>query len=188
MYFIKLNRGILLLNISNNKMEKKLNLKSEQFLTKFKDDIREMLIKLKFSENDKANDLLEYVYEYERLMFNKDDLSKRKRVKNSIPTQNRCNAKRANGEQCTRKRKDGCEFCGTHAKGVPYGLSAEECVVCTKQIDVFVTDIMGIVYYVDKFNNVYKTEDILEKKTDPAIIAKCKKINGVMCIPEFGLC
>ena len=189
MYFIKLNRGILLLHISNNnKIEKKLNLKAELFFTKFKDDIREKLIKTKFSENDKANDLLEFVYEYERLMFNKDDLSKRKRVKNSIPTQNRCNAKRANGEQCTRKRKDGCEFCGTHAKGVPYGLSAEECVVCTKQIDVFATDIMGIVYYIDKFNNVYKTEDILEKKTDPAIIAKCKKINGVMCIPEFGLC
>jgi hypothetical protein len=179
----------LLLHISNNnKMEKKLNLKAELFFTKFKDDIREKLIKTKFSENDKANDLLEYVYEYERLMFNKDDLSKRKRVKNSIPTQNRCNAKRANGEQCTRKRKDGCEFCGTHAKGVPYGLSAEECAVCTKQIDVFATDIMGIVYYIDKFNNVYKTEDILEKKTDPSIIAKCKKINGVMCIPEFGLC
>ena len=55
-------------------MEKKLNLKAELFFTKFKDDIREKLIKLKFSENDKANDLLEYVYEYERLIFNKDDL------------------------------------------------------------------------------------------------------------------
>ena len=42
-------------------MEKKLNLKAELFFTKFKDDIREKLIKLKISENDKANDLLEYV-------------------------------------------------------------------------------------------------------------------------------
>ena len=36
--------------------------------------------------------------------------------------------------------------------------------------------------------NALVSEDILEKKTDPVIIAKCKKINGVMCIPEFGLC
>ena len=65
-------------------MENKLNLKTNLFFTKFKDDIREKMIKLKFSENDKANDLLEYVYEYERLLFGKEDLSKRKRVKNSM--------------------------------------------------------------------------------------------------------
>ena len=187
MYLKKLNRGNLLVILSNNKMEKKLNLKAEQFFTKFKDDIREKLIKLGFSENAKANDLLEYVYEYERLIFNKDDLSKRKRVKNSIPTQNRCNAKRANGEQCTRKRKDGVEFCGTHAKGVPYGLTADECVVCTKQIDVFATDIMGIVYYIDKNSNVYQAEDIISNKINPKIIAKYQKDGEKYSIPEFNI-
>jgi hypothetical protein len=168
-------------------MEKKLNSRSELFLTAFKDNIRAKIIELKFEDKSKLNDLLEYVYEYERLIFSKDDLSKRRRVQNSIPTQNRCNAKRADNKQCTRKRKDGFEFCGTHSKGAPHGLADDVCGVCTKKIDVVATDIMGIVYYIDKFNNVYKTEDILEGKTDPKIIAKSTIINGKMCIPEFGL-
>ena len=168
-------------------MEKKLNSRSEVFLTAFKDNIRAKIIELKFEDKTKLNDLLEYVYEYERLIFSKDDLSKRRRVQNSIPTQNRCNAKRADNKQCTRKRKDGFEFCGTHSKGAPHGLADDVCGVCTKKIDVVATDIMGIVYYIDKFNNVYKTEDILEGKTDPQIIAKSIINNGKICIPEFGL-
>ena len=168
-------------------MERRINKRIESYISTFKDNIRDKVTTIGITP-EHSNPLLQYIYDYERLAIGKDDLLKRKRVKNVVPFFDRCCAKRANGEQCTRKRKDGCEFCGTHAKGVPYGLSAEECAVCTKQIDVFATDIMGIVYYIDKFNNVYKTEDILEKKTDPAIIAKCKKINGVMCIPEFGLC
>ena len=169
------------------KMEKKLNSKSEEFITRFKDSIRTKAIDLKFDDKSKINELLEYVYDYDRLLFSKDDLSKRKRIQNSIPTQNRCNAKRADNKQCTRKRKDGFEFCGTHSKGAPHGLADDVCGVCTKKIDVVATNIMGIVYYIDKFNNVYKTEDILEGKVDPAIIAKAQQINGKSCIPELGL-
>ena len=168
-------------------MEKKLNSKTEAFITAFKDHIRSKAIELEFAEKHKINELIEYVYEYERLQFNKDDLSKRKRVQNAIPTQNRCSAKRADNKQCTRKRKDGSEFCGTHTKGAPNGVADELCGQCTKKLDVVATEIMGIIYYIDKFNNVYKTEDILENKTNPAIIAKCQIINGKQCIPEFGL-
>lgn len=168
-------------------MEKKLNSKSESFITSFKDSIRTKAIDLNFEEKNKINELLEYVYEYERLVFSKDDLSKRKRIQNSIPTQNRCNAKRADNKQCTRKRKDGYEFCGTHSKGAPHGLANDICGVCTKKIDVVATNINGIVYYIDKYNNVYKTEDILEGKTDPQIIAKTQIINGNLCIPDIGL-
>jgi hypothetical protein len=66
-------------------------------------------------------------------------------------------------------------------------LADDVCGVCTKKIDVVATNISGIVYYIDKFNNVYKTEDILEGKIDPAIIAKAKVVNGQICIPELGL-
>jgi hypothetical protein len=168
-------------------MEKKLNSKFESYITSFKDSIRTKAIDLKFDDKAKINELLEHVYEYERLLYTKDDLSKRKRIQNSIPTQNRCNAKRADNKQCTRKRKDGSEFCGTHTKGAPHGLADDVCGVCTKKIDVVATNIMGIVYYIDKFNNVYKTEDILEGKTDPGIIAKAKIIGNKVCIPELGL-
>lgn len=166
-------------------MEKKLNSRAEQYITKFKDDIRSKLIELGIVEQEKANALLEYVYEYDRLTFSKDDISKRKRIQNSIPTQNRCNAKRADNKQCTRKRKDGCEFCGTHSKGAPYGMADDVCGDCTKKLDVVAKDVNGIVYYIDKFMNVYKTEDILSCKSNPAVIAKCREINGTIVIPEI---
>ena len=46
---------------------------------------------------------------------------------------------------------------------------------------------MGIVYYVDKSNNVYKTEDIIEGKQNPRIVAKYVKDGAKYKIPEFGL-
>jgi len=46
---------------------------------------------------------------------------------------------------------------------------------------------MGIVYYLDKTNNVYKTEDILEGKQNPRIVAKYTKEGTKYKIPEFGL-
>lgn len=49
--------------------------------------------------------LTTFVYEYEKLKLTKEDFMKRKRVKNTVPIQQRCLAKRANGEQCTRKKR-----------------------------------------------------------------------------------
>jgi hypothetical protein len=133
--------------------------------------------------------MLEFIYDYQRLVIVKDDMVKRKRIKNSIPALNRCCAKRANGEQCTRRRKENCDFCGTHSKGTPHGLiqtdgnSGND----SHKLEVFAEEISGIVYYLDKYNNVYKTEDILDGKQNPVIIAKYQKTNGLYSIPDFGL-
>jgi hypothetical protein len=169
-------------------MEKRLNRISETYITNFKNNIRDKILEISFEEKTKINELIEYVYDYERLTFVKEDFIKRKRVKNSIPSTNRCNARRANGEQCTRRRKENCEFCGTHSKGVPHGFMEEEDVTqSTQKLEVIALDIQGIVYYIDKYNNVYKTEDIILGKDNPAIIAKCVKTATGYSIPEFGL-
>ena len=107
-------------------MEKNNNKRIETYVTGFKDNIRCKITELEFQEKQKINELLEYAYDYNRLVLTKEDFVKRKRVKNAIPTLNRCNARRANGEQCTRQRKEGCEFCGTHNKGVPHGFMSED--------------------------------------------------------------
>ena len=104
-------------------MEKRINKKFETYISEFKDAIRSKISAINIAEKDKMNELIEYIYEYERLSFSKDDFAKRKRVKNSIPNINRCNACRANGEQCTRRRKENSDFCGTHFKGTPHGLT-----------------------------------------------------------------
>ena len=167
-------------------MEKRLNKKIETYVIKFKDETRNKLNELNFSDKDKLNELLEFIYEYERMVFSKDDLVKRKRIKNSIPVSNRCNARRANNEQCTRRRKDGSEYCGTHAKGTPNGfVQMNECGDCNKKIEVHAEDINGIVYYIDRFENVYRTEDIFIGKENPEIIAKYVKQNGTTTIKEF---
>jgi hypothetical protein len=172
-------------------MEKRINKKIENYITDFKDNVRNKINELDVQEKSKMNDLIEYVYEYQRFALQKEDLSKRKRVKNIIPSLNRCSAKRANNEQCTRKRRDGCEFCGTHAKGTPNGmiLNGGEllCVSTLQKKQVFAEDINGIVYYIDNTSNVYKTEDILQEKQNPEIIAQYVKDNGRYSIPEFGL-
>jgi hypothetical protein len=170
-------------------MEKRLNKKIEAYVTSFKDAIRNKIACLDFEEKEKTNELIEYVYEYERFVLIKDDLNKRKRVKNSIPCSNRCSAKRANGEQCTRRRKENCEFCGTHSKGTPNGLISvnDPETVLLQKVQVVAEEISGIVYYIDSFKNVYRTEDILEGKQNPEIIAKYIHENGRYTIPSLGL-
>ena len=56
------------------------------------------------------------------------------------------------------------------------------------KIEVFVQEIQGINYYIDKNGNVYKTEDIVSNSKNPLIIAKYNKnVKGDYQIPEFGL-
>ena len=172
-------------------MEKRINKRIETYVTTFKDDVRKKISSLEFDDTHKTevNELLEFVYDYERLVIEKDDLIKRKRIKNAIPVLNRCNAKRANGEQCTRRRKDKCEYCGTHVKGTPHGLVTATDVnnETLHNIEVIAQEICGIVYYIDKFNNVYNTEDIMQGKQNPSIISKYVKHNGIYSIPGLGI-
>ena len=119
-------------------------------------------------------DLMTMVMGYEKFKLCSDDLVKRKRVKNVVPLFDRCVAKRANGEQCTRRKKEGEGYCGTHTKGRPHGSVNEtpENVVTNKKVEVWIQEIKGIVYYVDADHNVYDPEDILLNKINPKIIMK----------------
>jgi hypothetical protein len=169
-------------------MERRLNKKAESYVTTFKDDIREKATQLNILKNDGVNQLIQYIYDYNRLSFGKEDFQKRKRVKNFVPIFDRCCAKRASSEQCTRRKKEGCEYCGTHMKGTPHGLvENEENKQTTQKIEVWAQEILGNVYYIDKFGNVYQAEDIVNNKTNPKVIAKYVKNGDVFSIPEFGI-
>lgn len=166
-------------------MEKRLNKKVEEYLTLFKDNIKTRTQELNLKD---IEPLIQYIYDYERLVFEKDDLAKRKRVKNIVPYFERCNAKRANGHQCTRRKRNEMDCCGTHSKGSPHGYfqldpPKEE----TKTTEVFVRDIKGIMYYIDNANNVYDTEDVLSNRENPRVIAKFEKHDDVYSIPEFNI-
>ena len=168
-------------------MEKNINKRIDTYISEYKNAMWEKISHIGFSEKEKINEFLEFMYEYRKLSLTKEDFSKRKRVKNCIPELNRCNALRANGEQCTRQRKDNCNYCGTHSKGTIVGTSSTEKHEIQKKLEVFAQDIQGIVYYLDNAENVYRTEDILEEKTNPDIIAKYIRTESGYSIPEFGI-
>jgi hypothetical protein len=170
-------------------MEKRLNKKVDTYITSFKSNIKEKMDEMGLSTNQEVNQLLQFIYDYERLAFAKEDFQKRKRVKNFVPIFDRCCAKRASNEQCTRRKKEGSEYCGTHMKGTPHGIidGQDKIKVNTQKIEVWAQDIQGIVYYIDKFNNVYQAEDIVSNKINPKIIAKYLKIGEQFSIPEFNI-
>jgi len=170
-------------------MEKRLKKKIELYITQFKESIREKITLMGLTKCEQMNQLLQYVYDYDRLSFSKEDFQKRKRVKNFVPIFDRCCAKRANNEQCTRRKKEGSEYCGTHLKGTPHGIvdNQSETTSTTQKVEVYAQDIQGIIYYIDKNNNVYQVEDIVSNKVNPKIIAKYVKDGENYSIPEFNI-
>lgn len=174
-------------------MDRIINKRIKTYVTDFKAFIKTKTMDsfTPLENEQKVNDFLQEIFNYECLVLTKEDISKKKRIKNSIPGCNRCIAKRATGEQCTRKQKEGYDYCGTHVKGVPYGIVTEngETQIENELVrsEVIAKEIHGIVYYIDTYNNVYKTEDILNNKKNPEIIAKCEQINGEYSIRKFGL-
>ena len=185
-------------------MEKHVNHKIEQYQVKFKNDIKDWIVAHNVSVIDVQNpdkvlngEFLQFVYDYNSMQMNETDFKKRKRIKNPVPAFELCIAKRANDEQCTRRKKtngepkDGVtQFCGTHVKGTPHGVVSSDVDLKkpNEKIEVWVKDIKGINYYIDAQFNVYKTEDILSNKVHPAIIAKWVKVTeDIYSIPQFGI-
>jgi len=169
-------------------MERKINKKLETYITNFKDDIKRKIQEMGLHENEEINKLLQYIYDYERLVLEKEDFAKRKRIKTFVPIYDRCCGKRANGEQCTRRKMADNELCGTHIKGIPYGkVESEEVKINTEKVEVWGEDIQGIIYYIDKLNNVYDNTDIIKNILNPKIIAKYVKVGNSYSIPELNI-
>jgi len=166
-------------------MERRVNKRIDSYMSLFKENIRDKMEVLSI----KNDVLLQYIYDYERIEFSQDDFMKRKRVKNVVPMFDRCCAKRASGEQCTRRKRVEEEYCGTHMKGVPHGVidNKGETKDSTYKVEVWAQDIQGIIYYIDKVDNVYKAEDIVNNIVNPKIIAKYIRNGEHYSIPEFGL-
>ena len=170
-------------------METRITRKVDTYLTSFKEDVKTWFEK---NEADIAgpagkSEFLKFIFDYDALTLSKEDFTKRKRVKNTVPCQLRCCAKRANGEQCTRRRKDSDEFCGTHIKGTPYGKIVTDMSELhkPKKRDVWVQEIKGIQYFIDTEQNVYSHDDILSNKHNPSVIASYSKVGDIYSITNF---
>lgn len=170
-------------------MEKRIKQKVNDYILQLKEDVIQY-IQDKNCDNADKNMIVNYITNYTTVQLEKEDFVRRKRVKNVVPFYERCQAKRANGEQCTRRRRKkqegDCKFCGTHVKGQPHGVISENKNEATfKKITVFAQDIKGIIYYLDNNNNVYDNQDIMDGVRNPKIIAKYQCIDNEYIIPEF---
>ena len=162
-------------------MEKRINDKVMLYVDTFKGEIKSYIEgNQNMSFSDKS-DFLKFIYDFDNITINKEDFAKRKRSKSVVPFYNRCIAKKSSGEQCTRKKKCDSAFCGTHDKNRPHGeiseLDKEENIL--KKVEIWIQEINGISYYIDKNNNIYKTEDILSNSQNPQIISKYINESGI---------
>lgn len=164
-------------------MERRISKKVNDYTYNFKNEIAE---RLKVMDSSDPTEIMNFIYQYKNFELTKEDFMKRKRVKNMVPVYERCCAKRANGQQCTRRKKDDSQYCGTHSKGTPHGVMNEnETVSNITKVEVSAIDIKGIVYYLDNEGNVYDTEDIIANKKNPRIIAKYEKNGEEYFIPSL---
>lgn len=183
---MKLNidiKGVYRINIKT--MKKKITQKVDSYMGKFKNDIKTYIqennIEVNFNGEDHIGEFLKYIYDYGSLEFEETDFQKRKRVKNRVPDFNRCCALKFDGTRCSRKIKNETEghYCGTHLKGIPYGSILDNVDINVnekeKKVEVWFEEINGIMWYIDKNNNVYDSNDIVSGNKNPKIIDKVIK-------------
>ena len=82
-------------------------------------------------------------------------------------------------------------FCGTHIKSTPNGVvnhTDDTATEKNKKVTVWYEDIVGIQYYIDEDNNVYRPEDIMSNKLNPDIIGTWEKNSrNEYSIPNLGI-
>ena len=158
--------------------ESKLNAAIKQHFDEFKNELR-----MQLTQQVCNSAIMDFVDGYSMPALNEEDYMKKKRVKNPIPFHEKCVAKAANGEQCSRRKKKGSDFCGTHNKARPHGIiTADPCQqskdgssVVKKEIEVWLEDINGIMYWINDIGTVYHPDDIRENIENPRVIAHYEK-------------
>jgi len=169
-----------------------INKSIETYVVQFKHELQQKINELEIvtsqssdSDRTKIRELMEYIYEYPKLSLTKKETNTKDQSSTSFQQDLFCIAKRSDGIQCTRKKKKNCDYCGTHAK-LENTNSTKLSIPQTKKMDVSAEEINGIIYYIDTYDNVYHTEDILEGKENPRIIAKAmKNMDNSYLIPEL---
>tara|TARA_B100000795_G_scaffold157815_1_gene118498 strand:- start:1111 stop:1626 length:516 start_codon:yes stop_codon:yes gene_type:complete len=167
-------------------MEKRITQKINTYFQDFKISLKAKIDEQNIESKESYNNIIQFLYDYQQLEINKNDFTKRKRVKNTVPFHERCCAKRANNEQCTRRKKNNELYCGTHIKGRPHGeISNKTSSKIIKKKEVWAIDIKGIIYFIDNDNNVYNHDDVMEGVENARIIAKYEKNGEEYNIPSI---
>ena len=143
-------------------MDTDLNNQVANFICEFKNDLKVKTLSLSLPQADKL-ELVEYIYNYPRFQVNLSKYEKKKREPKKIPPINeRCTAKRSNGEQCSRRKKKHFEFCGTHLN---HSDAPSQPSLIEKEL--VATNVNGILHYVGEKGLVFSPEDVLRGSVNP---------------------
>jgi len=161
------------------------NSKLNALITDFMDDFKSAL-RDKLQSGESHLSIIDYIDNYHPPTITEEDVMKKKRIKNVIPFHDKCIAKRANGEQCSRRKKKDGDFCGTHSKACPHGTISLDTMtfnniagnkgVVKKQIEVWLEDINGIMCWINSEGAVYHPDDIRNNIENPRVISHYEKI------------
>ena len=154
-----------------------------------KTKINETIIAISVDYNLDENELLS---KYSPKLNSIQEITKIKRKRKSIPKEQCCLGRKQFGEQCTRRKKPGSEFCGSHMKSLPYGRIDDQkehlCKVKGKRgrkkkkvsieeneeyIQTWIDKDLGDKYLIDKYNTVYTNNP-----ESPKIIGKKNILTG----------
>jgi len=154
-----------------------MNKRINKLIDKWWNEMRQNLqTQVKSSPDITGDSIMHNLWQLPPLQLKESDYQKRQRAKNVVPLYERCIAKRANGEQCTRRRREGATFCGTHAKGTPHGtINMDSVETPLQKVNVWLEEIAGISYYIDDKGNVYNPQDVYQNKINPRKIHKYEK-------------
>lgn len=152
-------------------MDTDINNQVANFICEFKNDIKFKALSLSLPEADKLA-LVEYIFDYPRFQVNLSKYEKKKREPKKIPPINeRCTAKRSNGEQCSRRKKKHYEFCGTHLN--QYDTPSQPSLL---EKELVATNVNGILHYVGEKGFVFAPEDVLKGTVNPKLVGQL--VNG----------
>ena len=169
-------------------MERRINIVIADYIKKMKSDTLKYAQQLNITGNNGVQDVLQFVSDYERLELKEEHFAKRQRIKHVVSPEKRCNGRRGEGTQCTRRKQDGKEYCGTHMKTsalcelVSSDASASTSSMetsLTKTLEVWSEEIKGIMYYVDAKGTIYDAEDVVCNKSSPRVLGTYNKETGV---------
>ena len=154
-----------------------------------KSRINEIIVAISIDYNLDENELIE---KYSPKLQTIQEQTKVKRKRKSIPKEQCCLGRKQFGEQCTRRKKNGSDFCGSHMKSLPYGRIDDQkehlCKVKGKRgrkkkkvsieeneeyIQTWIDKDLGDKYLIDKYNTVYTNNP-----ESPKIIGKKNILTG----------
>lgn len=129
-------------------------------------ECRKIITKICHLKHLEENHIIELILP-KKLYFNElanNLVSKKKKKTNRriLPKNERCLGRKNDLTQCTRKRKDGCEFCGSHIKNLPNGKVGDD----------------GACFQKKKGKRGRKRKNLLDNQNESGILTTKKYING----------